>query len=459
MTTILWLRQDLRLADQPALAAAVADGPVVPVYVLDDISPGSWRIGGAQRWWLHHSLTALARDLEACGLRLTLRRGECAEVLAGVAVEVGATRVHALRHYEPWWLDAEARVAAALDLALHDGNQLAPPRDIVSGSGAPYKIYTPFQRALHAMMPPPEPLDAPTAIPAPDAWPASDDLGSWCLLPTEPDWSTEFCSVWTPGEAGAKVNLERFVSGIPDYAVRRNLPGEEGTSRLSPFLHHGEISPATVYHAASAHEAEVSDKFLKELAWRDFTTGVGATNPMMADAHARAEFDRFPWRTLDDPKAKADDKAWRHGLTGYPIIDAGMRQVWATGWMHNRARMLTASFSVKHLLLDWRIGARYFWDVLVDADFGNNAVNWQWIAGTGFDANQFTRIMAPLSQSAKFEASAYIKRWVPELSALTEEEVHDPDAFDARPSNYPPKIIGHAEGRARALKALAAARA
>ena len=454
--TLLWLRQDLRLADQPALAAAVSEGAVIPVYVLDDESPGAWKIGGAQRWWLHHSLAALSQALELRGSRLILRRGESAQVLADIAQRTGVDRVHALRHYEPWWTAAEARVAARLDLQLHDGNQLAPPRDVVSGSGKPYKIYSPFFGALQKLLPPDSPIPGPAAIAAPETWPASDPLGDWALLPSEPDWATGFSPVWRPGEDGAAENLHRFVAGVPSYLQRRDLPSEEGTSRLSPHLHWGEISPATIYHAArDAHAPQVADKFVKELAWRDFTTGVGAATPDIADRHARVDFERFPFRRLDDVVVRADFRAWRRGRTGYPIVDAGMRQLWATGWMHNRVRMIAASFLVKHLLIDWREGARYFWDTLVDADFGNNAVNWQWIAGTGFDSNQFTRIMAPLTQSAKFDAAAYIKQWVPELSALAEEEIHDPDAAGARPAAYPAKIIGHQEGRARALAALA----
>lgn len=453
--TLLWLRQDLRLADQAALAAAVAEGAVVPVFILDDISPGAWRIGGAHRWWLHHSLVALAADLELRGSRLILRRGETIEVLEALAAETGATRLHALRHYEPWWTKVETRIAERLGLSLHDGNQLAPPRDIVSGSGKLYKIYSPFWRALQQHLPPPAPLKAPGEIPAPGAWPASDALSDWSLLPKRPDWAKGFSPVWTPGEAGAAANLDRFIQGVPSYLERRNLPSEEGTSRLSPHLHWGEISPAIIYHAAvESHEPAVADKFLKELAWRDFTTGVALATPTIGEHHARAEFERFPFRTLEDAEAKRDFAAWRHGRTGYPIVDAGMRQLWVTGWMHNRVRMIAASFLVKHLLIDWRIGERYFWDTLVDADFGNNAVNWQWIAGTGFDSNQFARIMAPLSQSAKFDASGYIRQWVPELSALTDEEIHDPDAAGARPAAYPAKIIGHKEGRTRALATL-----
>jgi len=452
MTSILWLRQDLRLRDQPALAAAAAEGPVVPVYILDQESPGRRAIGGAQLWWLHHSLASTDRSLRAAGSRLILRRGEAGVVLGQLAEELGTRRIHALRHYEPWWIAAEKRVAEALDLQLHDGNQLAPPRDLVTGSGRAFRVYAPFYRALQQHLPPPEPLPAPDRLTAPDTWPGSERVEDWGLLPTRPNWAAEFSSLWQPGEAGAAAQLERFLPGVGDYLDRRNLPSEEGTSRLSPHLHFGEISPATVYHAA-ASAGETGEKFLKELAWRDFTQGLMASEPAIGERHGRPTFDRFPWRTLDDPAARRDFDAWTEGRTGYPIVDAGMRQLWRVGWMHNRVRMIAASFLVKHLLIDWREGTRYFWDTLVDADYGNNSVNWQWIAGTGFDSNQFVRIMAPLTQSAKFDAAAYIRQWVPELAALGDEAIHDPDAADARPARYPAKIIGHREARERALAA------
>jgi deoxyribodipyrimidine photo-lyase len=457
MNSILWLRQDLRLADQPALAAAVRDGAVVPVYVLDDETPGDWKIGGAQRWWLHHLLAALASRLEALGSRLILRRGRCADVLRQVVEEIGTSRIHALRHYEPWWVRAEAEVAAGLDLQLHDGNHLAPPLAVRSGSGQPFKIYTPYWRALQQHLPPSAPLPVPEAIPAPARWPESERLQDWGLLPTRPNWAAEFSTLWQPGEARAAEQLHAFAGGVASYFERRNLPSEEGTSRLSPHLHFGEISPATVYRAAAEAGGEAGEKFVKELAWRDFTQAQMAAHPEIGERHARAVFDRFPWRRAAD--AADDFRAWTRGRTGYPIVDAGMRQLWRVGWVHNRVRMIVASFLVKHLLIDWRDGAAYFWDTLVDADYGNNSVNWQWIAGSGFDSNQFTRIMAPLTQSAKFYAGGYIRQWVPELSGLTDEEVHDPDAFGVRPADYPAKIIGHREARERALRAYGAVKA
>jgi deoxyribodipyrimidine photo-lyase len=349
----------------------------------------------------------------------------------------------------------EDQAARHLDLCLHDGNQLAPPRTVLNGSGDPYRIYTPFWRALQQQLPPPEPLATPERLDAPRSWPKSDVLEAWELLPVRPNWAAEFPSQWSPGEIGATEQLRRFLPRIASYLERRDLPSDQGTSRLSPHLHFGEVSPATLYHAAFAEGGETGAKFIKELAWRDFTQSMMAANPDIGERHARESFDRFPWRSLEDPAARADWKAWTGGRTGYPIVDAGMRQLWRVGWIHNRVRMIVASFLVKHLLIDWREGARWFWDTLVDADYGNNSVNWQWIAGTGFDPNHFSRIMAPLGQSEKFDAADYIRHWVPELAGLADEEIHDPDVAGVRPADYPPKIIGHKEARVRALAALA----
>ncbi|THD36760.1 MAG: deoxyribodipyrimidine photo-lyase [Sphingomonas sp.] len=445
MPSIVWLRRDLRLADQPALAAAIADGPVVPVYVLDDDTPRHRAMGAASRWWLHHSLASLDKDLRAKGSRLILRRGKCDEELTKVANEVGAGAVHAIRHYEPWWRNAERAVAKQLDLACHDGNYLAPPGSVTTGSGQPYKIYTPFWRALNELMPPPHPLNRPREIPAPSTWPKSDKLADWDLLPTRPDWATGFGKEWTPGEAGAHGRLDDFVDEVADYAEGRNLPSVEGSSRLSPHLHFGEVSPAQVWHRLAGRKAEV---FLKELAWRDYAQNVILQLPDYASKNGRERFDTLPWRS-----SKADLRAWQQGRTGYPIVDAGMRQLWASGWMHNRVRMIAASFLIKHLLIDWREGEKWFWDTLVDADYGNNSVNWQWVAGTGIDANMWGRIMAPLVQSEKFDAADYIREWVPELRDLPDEAIHDPDEAGCRPDGYPAKIIGHREARERALAA------
>jgi len=443
---ILWFRQDLRLCDQPALIAAAGEGPVIPLYILDDETPGDWRIGGAQRWWLHHSLAALATALEAKGSRLILRRGRAEAVLATVIEETGAARVHALRHYEPWWRAAETALGDRLH--LYDGNHLTRIEDVRTRGGQPFRMYSSFWKALQNFLPPEAPYPAPETITAPEQWPASDDPADWKLLPTAPDWSGGFDADWTPGEACAQAKVADIPDLLGEYDEARNLPATEGTTRLSPHLHFGEISARAVWHAA---DVDAGHTFLKELAWRDFTSGVVMALPNYADANGRAKYDRLQWR--QGAEAKADLRAWQTGHTGYPIVDAGMRQLWNTGWMHNRVRMITASFLVKHLLIDWREGERWFWDCLIDADYGNNAVNWQWVAGTGVDANMFGRIMAPLGQSEKFDAGDYIRRWVPELADVGDAAIHDPDAAGCRPANYPAKIVGHREARERALAA------
>lgn len=448
LPVLVWLRQDLRLADQAAFAAAVAGGgPVIPVYVLDDEVARQFRMGGASRWWLHHSLASLGDALESAGSRLILRQGRCEDALAAVAEEAGATQVHALRHSEPWWRNAERAVAERLELVCHEGNTLAPLGSVLSGSGQPYKIYTPFWKALNERMPPADPVPAPDSFKAPDRWPKGDSLKEWALLPARPDWAGGLRNTWTPGEDGAQDRLRDFVDAAACYEARRNLPSDDGTSRLSPHLHFGEISPATVWHAVADAGGSVGT-FLGELGWRDYAQNIVSQYPDYATRNARDAFDRLEWRS--GKEARADLKAWQQGRTGYPIVDAGMRELWATGWMHNRVRMITASFLVKHLLIDWREGERWFWDTLVDADYASNAVNWQWIAGTGVDSNMFVRIMAPLTQSPKFDAAHYIRTWVPELDGLDDAQVHDPKV---RPRGYPAPIIAHAEARQRALAA------
>ena len=450
---IVWLRRDLRLADQPAFRAAAAQGPVIPVYVLDDEVAQHRQMGGASRWWLHHSLASLDADLRALGSRLVLRRGRSHEELAAIRRETGARTVHALHHHEPWWRNAERAVAQQFDLRCHHGNYLAPPGSVTSGSGGPYRIFTPFWRALQQRMPPPAPLPGPARLAPPPFWPASDKLDSWALLPSHPDWAGGLRDTWRPGEAGARARLADFADRAGQYGDRRNLPAVAGTSMLSPHLHFGELSPGAVWHAVADRGGSV-DTFLGELGWRDYAQNVIVQFPDYGRHNGRAQFDGLPWRT--GPEAEADLVAWQRGRTGYPIVDAGMRQLWHTGWMHNRVRMITASFLIKHLLIDWRRGEQWFWDTLVDADYAQNTVNWQWSAGTGVDANLFVRIMAPLTQSAKFDAAEYIRRWVPELAGLGDAEIHDPVR---RPAGYPLPLIGHAQGRARALAAFDEVRA
>jgi len=447
---IVWLRRDLRLADQPAFHAAAQAGPVIPVYILDDERPGDRRMGGASRWWLHHSLEALSGGLGRHHSRLVLRRGDCVEQLSRLAQKTGASAIHAVRHYEPWWQDAEAALAERLDLRLQDGNYLLPPGALATGSGDPYKIFTPFYKALLPHMPPRDPLPEPS-LASPDHWPESDDLADWALLPSAPDWAGGMRKAWQVGENAAHDRLEAFLDSVADYEQDRNLPSIDGSSRLSPHLHFGELSPAQVWKALEGRRGEGATSFRRELVWRDFAQNIICQFPDYPNGNYRDQFDNFPWRDPDgDDAAAADLAAWQRGRTGYPIVDAGMRQLWATGWMHNRVRMIAASFLVKHLLIDWRHGERWFWDTLVDADYGNNGTNWQWVSGTGVDSQMFVRIMAPLSQSEKFHAGDYIRQWVPELAGLPDEEIHDPEGL-LRPADYPEKLIDHRHARERAL--------
>ncbi len=457
---ILWLRRDLRLADQPALAAALESGaPVIPVFILDDETPRHRKMGGASRWWLHHSLQSLDADLRKLGSRLIFRRGNSVTILCELAQKTGATAVHCTYHHEPWWRNAERALKDGLpegcSLERHHGNYLLPPGTAKTGSGGAFKIYTPFWRALSQYMPPPAPLSAPTAISAPAIWPESDDLDDWNLLPTKPDWAGGMAAIWTPGEAGAHARLDAFAGKARAYDEKRNFPSIAGTSFLSPHLHFGEISPGACWHATMGAGGS-SEVFRKELVWREYGMNVILQYPDYGSKNAREAMDALQWRDIKQQDVAADLKAWQQGRTGYPIVDAGMRELWATGWMHNRVRMIAASFLIKHLLIDWREGEQWFWDTLVDADYASNATNWQWTAGTGVDSNMFVRIMAPLSQSEKFDAAGYIRRWVPELTDLSEPYIHDPEEHGVRPKGYPRKIIGHRTARERALAAYAA---
>tara|TARA_R110000772_G_scaffold39727_5_gene93165 strand:- start:207 stop:1610 length:1404 start_codon:yes stop_codon:yes gene_type:complete len=462
LPVIIWFRRDLRLSDQAAVTAAARNGPVIPVYILDDETPKHRKMGEASRWWLHHSLKSLDTDLRAKGSRLLLRRGKAADVLADLAQTSGATEIHALHHYEPWWLNAQRDLCAKLkdraELILHHGNYLLPPGTLKTGSGSLYKIYTPFWKSLREHMPPPEAIAAPKHLNAPDAWPESEVLDDCALLPGNPDWAEQFSDAWTPGEAGADKNIEAFIDKAYQYDQGRNLPSERLVSRMSPHLHFGEISPAAIWNRIAGQGTQV-ETYLKELVWRDYAQNIIQQFPQYGSDSYREKFRLFQWRDMQDADVCRDFKAWCQGKTGYPIVDAGMRELWATGWMHNRVRMITASFLIKHLLIDWCEGEQWFWDTLVDADFASNTVNWQWVSGSGVDSNMFVRIMAPLVQSEKFNAGDYIRQWVPELADVSDPYIHDPEENGAKPASYPSKIIGHKAARARALEAYAKAKA
>jgi deoxyribodipyrimidine photo-lyase len=467
---ILWFRQDLRLTDNPALAAL--DGrPLLPVYVLED---GPRAPGGAARWWLHHSLAALQRDLAARGAPLLLLRGEPQRILPGLAARIGATEVHAGRQTEPAARRRDAETHAALTeadarLVLHRSALLHEPHLVRTGSGGAFSVYTPFSRAVFALLEGlPPPLAAPSRLtPAPGA---PDGLALAALglppAPPEPDWAAGFPAHWTPGEAGAAARLDAFLArGLDGYADRRNHPGAEwGTSGLSPHLHLGEISPRQVWHAAKAQGGRGLETFLKELLWREFSHHLLWHRPEMPEQPLRGEFAAFPWK----PDA-ALQRAWRRGRTGYPIVDAGMRQLWQTGWMHNRVRMIVASFLVKHLLQPWQDGEAWFWDTLVDADLAANSASWQWVAGCGADAAPYFRIFNPVLQGEKFDPDgAYVRRWCPELARLPDRFIHRPheapeivlrEAGVAPGRTYPAPIVELGAGRAAALAAFAAVKA
>ncbi|AYG96318.1 deoxyribodipyrimidine photo-lyase [Brevundimonas naejangsanensis] len=467
---ILWFRRDLRLGDNPALAAAIDTGrPILPVYILDEGGEGR-RPGAASRWWLDKSLRALDVALRRRGGRLILRRGDSEAELRRLIDQTGADQVFMNRRFEPEAFIRDADIAHALKaegIACHgfNGSLLARPGAVLTGAGKPYRVFTPFLKALLQAAPDRLATPAPETLATPEGL-AGEDIDAWGLHPTAPDWSQGFD--WTPGEAGAAAALSAFIEGgLADYAVGRDVPGRRGTSRLSPHLHWGEISPRSVVRAVRAAAAQgrvapaQADKFVAEIGWREFSAHLLHQFPYMAERAFRPEFDAMPWRT--DPEGLA---AWKKGRTGYPLVDAGMRELWATGWMHNRVRMVAASFLVKHLLIDWREGEAWFWDTLVDADLASNVQNWQWVAGSGADAAPYFRIFNPVAQGEKFDpAGRYVRRWVPELRALPGRWLHAPWTAPAAVQaeagvrlgrTYPRPIVDHAAARARALDALKA---
>jgi deoxyribodipyrimidine photo-lyase len=466
---LLWYRRDLRLADHPVLANALTTGkPVIPVYVLDDHRPGKWRHGGASRWWLANSLASLDADLRKHGSQIILRRGETIAALLKLADETGADAVYFTRGYEPYSAELEEELAPALrergiDCRRFPGQLLNEPEAIRNKTGEPFKVFTPFHKACLAMEAPAVVLPTPANIPAPEAWPASDELAAWRLEPTKPDWAGGLREHWRPGELGAQARLRSFIHGALDrYGVSRDLPGLEGTSRLSPHLAFGEISPRQVWHAirhaADSDGLKGADAYLRELYWREFFYNQLFHWPVLPEKPFRPAFERFPWRRDADAL-----RAWQKGETGYPIVDAGMRQLWATGWMHNRVRMIVASFLVKHLLIPWQDGAAWFWDTLVDADLANNSASWQWVAGLGADAAPYFRVFNPILQGRKFDAAGnYVRRWLPELAGLSDKDIHTPwqspemllaQAGVTLGKSYPKPIVDHDEGRTRALAA------
>ncbi len=459
--TLVWFRHDLRLDDNPALAAAAARGAVVPVFIWAPDEEQPWAPGAASRWWLHHSLERLAAALQKAGAPLVIRRGPTLDTLAALARECAATHVCWNRRYEPAVVHRDtaikkALVEAGIEAASFNGSLLFEPMHVATKEGKPYQVFTPFWRALLARDEPAAPTGAPRRLQAVVPTPRSETIEQLDLLPAI-DWAATMRTTWAPGEAAARKRLEAFVSGrLSNYGTDRDRPDHEGTSALSPHLHFGEISPRRVWHAvrdavggtAAAKITGSPEVYLRELGWREFATHLLYHFPHTTDAPLRSDYARFPW--VRDPVGL---RAWQRGRTGFPIVDAGMRQLWATGWMHNRVRMVVASFLVKDLRISWLEGARWFWDTLVDADLAANTLGWQWAAGCGADAAPYFRIFNPTSQGKKFDpAGDYVRTWVPELERLSAADIHAPG--DAAGRDYPPPIVDHAEARTLALEAL-----
>ncbi|HOW69039.1 MAG TPA: deoxyribodipyrimidine photo-lyase [Phycisphaerae bacterium] len=459
--TLVWFRQDLRVEDNAALVAAARRGaPVIPVYIWSPGEQGDWAPGAAARWWLHHSLGQLDASLRRLGSRLIIGRGRALKVLRGLVRRTGADTIAWNRRYQPAAATRDAETRAGLErdglaVKVFESALLFDPADIRTRQGGPLRVFTPFWRACLAQPAPAEPTSAPGRLASPSTWPESlavDELG---LLPSH-DWTEGLAAAWTPGELDARAELNRFLDeGLASYELDRDRPSLMGTSRLSPYLCWGELGPRQVWHAVRewaidadderiAHNAEV---FLRELGWREFSYHLLHHFPSTVQEPLRPEFACFPWR--QDARAL---RAWQHGRTGYPLVDAGMRELWATGWMHNRVRMVVASFLVKHLLLPWQQGACWFWDTLVDADLANNTMGWQWSAGCGADAAPYFRIFNPVTQSERYDPDGvYLRRWLPELDALPGKAIHRPWETGIR--TYPKPVVDHAEARGRALAA------
>lgn len=471
--TIVWFRQDLRLHDNPALSAAIArGGPVVPVFILDDEGESRWRMGAASRWWLHHSLARLDAALRDRGSQLVLVRGASAAVLHSLLLQTKASAVYWNRRYEPAAVQEEKTITTHLnELEIETKNfnstLLFDPQAVKNKTGNPFQVFTPFWKHCLTL-----PIAAPVKLTSasfrpPGKWPTSLELSELLLLPGV-KWDAGLEAAWQPGEAEAQKRLKRFLAkGVKVYEDLRDQPGRDGTSALSPYLHFGEIGPRQIWSAVQSlsktsgvfppHRGGMV--FLKEIGWREFAYHLLCHFPQTPDQPLRVEFAHFPW----DNNAKKL-AAWHRGATGYPIVDAGMRQLWRTGWMHNRVRMIAASFLVKHLRHSWNEGAVWFWDTLVDADLANNTLGWQWSAGCGADAAPYFRIFNPILQGQKFDPDgSYVRQWVPELAKVPKEFLHRPweapsevlgAAGVVLGKSYPQPIVDHHEARAAALSAL-----
>ena len=464
-TALVWYHLDLRVGDHPALHAAVAEADyVVPVFIWAPEEAGAGAPGAARRWWLHHSLTALAAEFQKAGAPLIIRQGPSLETLRSLIHETNADAVYWHQRYEPEVAQRddgiqEALAAEGIACNVYEGTLLHNPDQIRTNAGDPYKVFTPFWKKLCAQLDVSLPLPAPTLKPY-DPTLDSEGLDALELLPNI-DWAGGLRATWMPGEAGGHARLATFLDQAPGYLEQRNIPSTEGTSRLSPYLCHGEVSARQIWHAMRAHHPGplFDDGYLREIAWREFAYHVLFHFPHTIHQPLKPKYSHFPWR--DDPAFLA---AWQRGRTGFPIVDAGMRQLWHTGWMHNRVRMIVASFLTKDGLVPWQAGAAWFWDTLVDADLASNTMGWQWAAGCGADAQPFFRIFNPTSQGQKFDQSGtYVRAWVSEIASLPSKELHHPWTIPAMllatagvtlGETYPAPLVDHSAARKRALEAL-----
>ena len=461
---IVWFRNDLRIADNPALTAAAETGaPVVALYILDDAAPDLWRRGAASRWWLHHSLQSLSETLQQLGVQLVLRQGRAEFLIEDLAIKIGATKIFWNRLYEPWAMERDSLIKTQLrnqniEAQSFNASLLFEPSHLRNKQGEVFKVFTPFWRACLAAAAPQSPLAAPKKLNS-FSGVESDVLSQWTLTPRRPDWAKAFSASWEVGEAAALNKLKLFLSKkIISYKIDRDFMAKEGVSRLSPHLHFGEISPRQIWFLTQKKIPASSEAFLREIGWREFCYHLLVANPQMPSQPLDRKFGRFSWR-----EDVVGLEAWQRGQTGYPIIDAAMRELWVTGYMHNRARMVAASFLVKHLLVPWQEGARWFWDTLVDADLANNSGGWQWVSGCGADAAPYFRVFNPVIQGEKFDPEgAYVRKYVPEVSKLPKRFIHRPweapsEVLQAADvvlgKTYPHPIVDHVFARQRALKA------
>lgn len=464
LPVILWFRKDLRLFDHPALIQA-ANYPIIPLYIWDERDP--YIPGGASQWWLHKSLISLQKSLNSYGVKLILRRGDPLKILESIVKSYNVSGIYWSRCYEPYSMERDKKIKEFFKPHIHvqsfNASLLTEPWTLKTQAGSPYQIFTSYWKVLKSKGDFQVPLSVPTKLNGYSGFVLSDDLESWNLHSTSPDWSQGLEKDWEPGEEGGQKNLSFFVDNlIQSYEQNRDFPDLQATSRLSPYLHWGEISPRQVWYSTMSHflgnPSNDAWVFLRELAWREFSYYLLYHFPELPQKPLRNAFSKFPW--IEDQYALFQ---WQKGMTGYPIVDAGMRQLWHTGWMPNRVRMIVASFLVKDLLISWQVGASWFLDTLVDADLASNSASWQWVTGCGVDAAPYFRIFNPILQGIKFDPQGnYVRRWIPELGLLPDQYIHNPWKAPSEilrlarvklGGTYPFPLIDHTKARHRALEA------